>query len=67
MVLEVVLGPILSPVLIPIPGRRSEHEEFGNGIMSAIDFKMDLRREADPACDRVRITMSGKFLRYKRY
>ncbi len=41
------------------------HEEFGDGIMSAIDFRMDLRREPDPAGDRVSITMSGKFLPYK--
>jgi cyanate lyase len=43
------------------------HEEFGDGIMSAIDFKMDLRREADPAGDRVQIVMSGKYLPYKQY
>ena len=43
------------------------HEEFGDGIMSAIDFRMDLRREAHPAGDRVNITMSGKFLPYKTY
>ncbi|MGE0312186.1 MAG: cyanase [Lautropia sp.] len=43
------------------------HEEFGDGIMSAIDFRMDLTREADPAGDRVRIEMSGKFLPYKTY
>ena len=43
------------------------HEEFGDGIMSAIDFKMDLRRETDPAGDRVAISMSGKFLPYKTY
>lgn len=43
------------------------HEEFGDGIMSAIDFKMDLKREADPKGDRVNITMSGKFLPYKTY
>ena len=43
------------------------HEEFGDGIMSAIDFTMDLKREADPKGDRVRITMSGKFLPYKTY
>jgi cyanate lyase len=41
------------------------HEEFGDGIMSAIDFHMDIRREPDPRGDRVRITMSGKFLPYK--
>ena len=43
------------------------HEEFGDGIMSAIDFKMDLQREAHPAGDRVNIVMSGKFLPYKSY
>jgi cyanate lyase len=43
------------------------HEEFGDGIMSAIDFSMDLTREPDPKGDRVRITMSGKFLPYKTY
>jgi len=43
------------------------HEEFGDGIMSAIDFKMDLKREPDPKGDRVSITMSGKFLPYKTY
>ena len=43
------------------------HEEFGDGIMSAIDFRMDLTREPDPKGDRVSITMSGKFLPYKTY
>ena len=43
------------------------HEEFGDGIMSAIDFRMDLQREADPNGDRVKILMSGKFLPYKMY
>src|SRR5262245_57644297 len=43
------------------------HEEFGDGIMSAIDFKMDLTREPDPKGDRVKITMSGKYLQYKTY
>ena len=43
------------------------HEEFGDGIMSAIDFSMDLTREADPKGDRVKIVMSGKFLPYKTY
>lgn len=42
-------------------------EEFGDGIMSAIDFKMDLQRQPDPNGDRVSITMSGKFLKYKMY
>src|SRR5690554_5567159 len=43
------------------------HEEHGDGIMSAIDFRMDLQREPDPAGDRVRIVMSGKFLPYKSF
>jgi len=43
------------------------HEEFGDGIMSAIDFNMDLQRQPDPKGDRVSITMSGKFLPYKTY
>lgn len=43
------------------------HEEFGDGIMSAIDFSMDMQREADPKGDRVKIVMSGKFLPYKSY
>ena len=43
------------------------HEEFGDGIMSAIDFSMDIDREADPKGDRVKVTLSGKFLPYKTY
>jgi cyanate lyase len=43
------------------------HEEFGDGIMSAIDFKMDIVREADPKGDRVVVTLNGKFLPYKTY
>ncbi len=43
------------------------HEEFGDGIMSAIDFNMNVRREANTVGDRVAITMSGKFLPYKHY
>ena len=43
------------------------HEEFGDGIMSAIDFTMDIQRELDPKGDRVKIAMSGKFLPYKTY
>ena len=42
-------------------------EEFGDGIMSAIDFDMVLERLPDPKGDRVKITMSGKFLPYKTY
>ena len=43
------------------------HEEFGDGIMSAIDFNMELKREPNAAGDRVNIQMSGKFLPYKKY
>jgi cyanate lyase len=42
-------------------------EEFGDGIMSAIDFDMEIKRVANPKGDRVGIAMSGKFLPYKRY
>ena len=42
-------------------------EEFGDGIMSAIDFNMSIARQPDPKGDRVSIQMSGKFLPYKRY
>ena len=40
-------------------------ETFGDGIMSAIDFTMNVEKEEDPRGDRVRITLSGKFLPYK--
>ena len=43
------------------------HEEFGDGIMSAIDFSMDISREPDPKGDRVHVVLSGKFLPYKSY
>ncbi|MFE8644689.1 cyanase [Sphingomonas sp. NCPPB 2930] len=43
------------------------HEEFGDGIMSAIDFSMDMQRQEDPKGDRVRVVLSGKFLPYKTY
>ena len=43
------------------------HEEFGDGIMSAIDFSMDIQREPDPKGDRVNVVLSGKFLPYKTY
>ena len=41
------------------------HEEFGDGIMSAIDFEMELDRLPDPKGDRVKVTMHGKFLPYR--
>ena len=43
------------------------HEEFGDGIMSAIDFSMDIQREPDPKGDRVNVVLSGKFLPYKNF
>ena len=56
--LVMVNGPALK-VLI--------EEEFGDGIMSAIDFDLGLERQPDPKGDRVKISMSGKFLPYKYY
>jgi cyanate lyase len=41
------------------------HEEFGDGIMSAINFKLDVGRREDPAGDRVVVTLDGKFLPYQ--
>ncbi|MGW3513374.1 cyanase [Streptomyces sp. NPDC000994] len=43
------------------------HEELGDSIMSAIDFRMDVVRQEDEAGDRAGITMSGKFLPCKPY
>lgn len=43
------------------------HEEFGDGIMSAIDFSMDIVRQPGPTGDRVNVVLSGKFLPYKQY
>ncbi len=51
-----VYGPALKALI---------HEEFGDGIMSAINFKVDLERVPDPGGDRVRITLDGKFLPYQ--
>ncbi len=42
-------------------------EEFGDGIMSAIDFDIAIERQPDPKGDRVKVVMSGKFLPYKRF
>jgi cyanate lyase len=50
-----VYGPALKELI---------HEEFGDGIMSAINFKVDVQRRADPGGDRVVITLDGKFLDY---
>ncbi|MCM8856728.1 MAG: cyanase [Candidatus Thiodiazotropha sp.] len=41
------------------------HEKFGDGIMSAIDFTMDIDKQEDPKGDRVVVTLNGKFLPYK--
>ena len=43
------------------------HEKFGDGIMSAIDFTLDVVKEEDPNGDRVVVTMNGKFLPYKKW
>src|SRR5262249_20266130 len=43
------------------------HEMFGDGIMSAIDFELDVQRKEEPTGDRVVVTMSGKFLPYKKW
>jgi cyanate lyase len=43
------------------------HEMFGDGIMSAIDFELDVQKKEDPKGDRVVITMNGKFLPYKKW
>jgi cyanate lyase len=56
--LIMVNGPALKALI---------EEEFGDGIMSAIDFDMTIERQPDPKGDRVRIGMSGKFLPYKYY
>jgi len=53
-----VYGPMLKELI---------HEEFGEGIMSAIDFTTEVTREVDPHGDRVRVVLSGKFLAYKEY
>ncbi len=42
-------------------------EKFGDGIMSAIDFTLDIDKQADPKGDRVVVTMNGKFLPYKKW
>ena len=56
--LVMVNGPALKALI---------EEEFGDGIMSAIDFDLQLERLPNPKGDRVKITMSGKFLPYKYY
>lgn len=43
------------------------HDKFGDGIMSAIDFTMDIDKKEDPEGDRVIVTLDGKFLPYKKW
>ena len=50
-----------------MPIKAVVHEKFGDGIMSAIDFTLDVEREEDPKGDRVKVIMSGKFLPYKKW
>jgi cyanate lyase len=56
--LVMINGPALKALI---------EEEFGDGIMSAIDFDLLMERQADPKGDRVKLTMTGKFLPYKYY
>lgn len=53
-----VYGPTLKALI---------NEEFGNGIMSAIDFSMHVEREPNPKGDRVKVTLSGKYLEYSNW
>jgi cyanate lyase len=50
-----------------LPLKSVVQEKFGDGIMSAIDFTMDIEKEVDLKGDRVKLTMSGKFLPYKKW
>jgi cyanate lyase len=50
-----------------LPIKAVVNEEFGDGIVSAIDFTMDIQRQEDPKGDRVVITLNGKFLPYKKW
>ncbi|MCA6585850.1 MAG: cyanase [Pseudanabaena sp.] len=49
------------------PMKEIIHEKFGDGIMSAIDFTLDIEKVEDPKGDRVKVTMNGKFLPYKKW
>ncbi|HLI56792.1 MAG TPA: cyanase [Actinomycetota bacterium] len=53
-----VYGPAIKAVI---------HERFGDGIMSAIDFEIDIERVADPKGDRVKLVYNGKFLPYRKW
>ncbi|MCL1464036.1 cyanase [Argonema galeatum A003/A1] len=50
-----------------MPLKEVIHEKFGDGIMSAIDFTLDVEKEEDPKGDRVKVIMNGKFLSYKKW
>ncbi len=50
-----------------LPLKAVIQEKFGDGIMSAIDFTMHVEKEEDPKGDRVRLTLNGKFLPYKKW
>jgi cyanate lyase len=50
-----------------MPMKEVIHEKFGDGIMSAIDFTLDIEKVEDPKGDRVKVTMNGKFLPYKKW
>lgn len=50
-----------------MPMKSVIHEKFGDGIMSAIDFTLDIEKVEDPKGDRVVVTMNGKFLPYKKW
>ncbi len=50
-----------------MPLKAVVQEKFGDGIMSAIDFTMHIEKEEDPKGDRVKLTMNGKFLPYKKW
>ncbi len=50
-----------------MPMKEIIHEKFGDGIMSAIDFTLDIEKEEDPKGDRVKVIFSGKFLPYKKW
>jgi len=50
-----------------LPIKEIIQEKFGDGIMSAIDFTLDIEKEEDPKGDRVKVIMSGKFLPYKKW
>jgi cyanate lyase len=50
-----------------MPMKAVIQDKFGDGIMSAIDFTLDVEKEEDPKGDRVKVIMSGKFLPYKKW